>query len=97
MNKANGGLSNVGPIANAVVASTGKVVPSADGGPPTFQGPTDEFVTYDGKFLYVLNAAVPSIGIFGIKSDGTLSRVGSGDYTTTAAALTAGSAGIVAR
>ena len=95
VNKANGGLSNIGPVANGTVASTGRMLPSDAG--LVFQGPTDEFVTYDGQFLYALNAAVPSIGIFRINNDGTLSRVGSGDYTTSTAALAAGSAGIVAR
>ena len=85
----------IGPVANGTVASTGRALPGDAG--LVFQGPTDEFVTYDGQFLYALNAAVPSIGIFRINNDGTLSRVGSGDYTTSPAALAAGSAGIVAR
>jgi 6-phosphogluconolactonase (cycloisomerase 2 family) len=91
----NGGLGNIGPVANGVVASTGRTVASDAG--LVFQGPTDEFVTYDGQFLYVLNSAVPSIGAFRIKNDGTLARVGDADYTATPEALPAGSAGIVAR
>lgn len=91
-----GGLSNIGAVANGVVASTGRTLPSDAG--LVFQGPTDEFVSIDGKFLYVLNAAVPSIGIFQVQSNGSLDRVGAGDYApATAAALPAGSAGIVAR
>jgi hypothetical protein len=91
---ANGALSNVGPIANAVVASTGKAI-TGDGG-VTFEGPTDEFFSVDGQYLYVLNSAVPSIGIFKVESNGTLSRVGAGDYTPPAQAMPPGTAGIVA-
>ena len=91
-----GGLTNIGPVAKAIVASTGRTVEN-DGG-ITFQGPTDEFVSIDGQFLYVLNAAVPSIGIFQIQSNGTLARVGTTDYTPSqSSALPTGSAGIVAR
>jgi hypothetical protein len=93
---ASGELSNIGPIENAIVASTGKTIPGENG--PTFQGPTDEFVSHDGRHLYVLNAAVPSIGIFEIAANGTLARVGDADYTPPSAAqLPAGSVGIVAR
>jgi 6-phosphogluconolactonase (cycloisomerase 2 family) len=90
-----GALANIAPVANGVVASTGRTLPSDAG--LVFQGPTDEFVSYDGQFLYVLNAAVPSIGIFRIKSDGSLARVGDGDYTSTPETLPAGAVGIVAR
>ena len=93
---ATGGLGNIGPINNAIVASTGEAIP--DPGGTIFHGPTDEFVSIDGKYLYVLNSAVPSIGVFGIEANGTLSRVGAKDYTPTAlTALPKGSAGIVAR
>jgi hypothetical protein len=90
---ANGALSNVGSAANAVVASTGKKL-ATDAG-VTFQGPTDEAVSADGKYLYVLDAAVPAIGIFKVNNDGTLTRVGSDDYTN--ASLAAGVVGIAAR
>ncbi len=91
-----GALSNIGPIANGIVASTGLTIP--DPGGTIFQGPTDEFVSEDGKYLYILNSAVPSIGIFGIEDNGTLTRVGAKDYTPGALmALPKGSAGIVAR
>ena len=92
---ANGALSNIGPITNAIVASTGEAIP--DPGGTIFHGPTDEFVSEDGKYLYALNSAVPSIGIFQIEANGTLSRVGSADYGPGVAALPKGSAGIVAR
>jgi 6-phosphogluconolactonase len=90
---ANGGLSSIGPIANAVVASTGTV----DAGHTTFQGPTDEFLSADGKYLYALNSAVPSIGAFAVQSNGTLARVGATDYSPALSALPKGVAGIVAR
>ena len=91
-----GGLTNIGTRANAVVATTGKTVVTDAG--PAFEGPNDEFVSADGKFLYVLNSAVPSIGIFLIDPDGTLTRVGAADYTPSAAgALPVGAVGIVAR
>lgn len=93
---ATGELSNIGPIENAIVASTGKTIPGENG--PTFQGPTDEFVSHDGRFLYVLNSAVPSIGIFSIAENGTLARVDEGDYTPPKPVqLPAGAVGIVAR
>jgi 6-phosphogluconolactonase len=93
---ANGALSNIGAVANAVVASTGRTIPG-DGG-VTIQGPTDEFFSVDGKYLYVLNAAVPSVGVFKVESNGTLSRVGDTDYTPAMTdALPMGAVGIVAR
>jgi 6-phosphogluconolactonase len=91
-----GALSNIGPIENAIVASTGKTIAGENG--PMFQGPTDEIVSQDGKYLYALNAAVPSIGIFEIADNGTLARVGAGDYSPPELAqLPTGSVGIVAR
>ena len=90
-----GALTNIGPIRNAVVASTGKTIAGASG--PVNQGPTDEFVSEDGKFLYVLDSAVPAIGVFSIDANGTLSRVGATDYSPAPSALSAGVAGIVAR
>ncbi len=88
-----GGLTNIGTAANAVVAPTGKTIVTDAG--TTFQGPTDDATSEDGKFLYVVNAAVPSIGSFAVNADGTLTRVGSADYT--AASLPGGIVGIVAR
>jgi 6-phosphogluconolactonase len=90
-----GSLSNIGPIKNAVVASTGKTIMGASG--PVNQGPTDEFVSEDGKFLYVMNSAVPAIGVFAIDANGTLSRVGATDYSPALTALPVGAVGIVAR
>jgi 6-phosphogluconolactonase len=94
-----GALSSITPIANSIVATTGEVIPAATpGGMPTFHGPTDEFVSLDGKYLYVLNSAVPSIGIFEVLQGGQLARVGATDYSPAAdGALPAGSVGIVAR
>jgi hypothetical protein len=96
---AKGGLTNIGPIKNAIVATTGKSFPDPENpGMTIFQGPTDEFVSQDGRFLYVLNAAVPSIGVFEVQANGTLARVGDDDYTTAdAKTLPKGSVGIVAR
>jgi hypothetical protein len=97
---ATGGLTAIGSAANAVVASTGQEIQPDAGSDAgvTFHGPTDEYVSADGKFLYALNAAVPSIGIFQIGTDGSLTRVGSGDYTpSSATALPIGAVGIVAR
>jgi|GEM_PF-1674128 6-phosphogluconolactonase (cycloisomerase 2 family) len=88
-----GGLSNIGPIANGIVASTGTV----DAAHTTFQGPTDEFLSADGKYLYVINSAVPSIGAFTVQANGTLERVGATDYSPPLSALPKGVAGIVAR
>ncbi|MGD0676391.1 MAG: hypothetical protein ABSC94_13310 [Polyangiaceae bacterium] len=93
---ATGGLTPIGAVANAVVASTGATI-ATDAG-PTIEGPTDESVSSDGQFLYVLNGAVPSIGIFQIHADGTLTRVGAADYApSSASALPTGAVGIVAR
>jgi 6-phosphogluconolactonase (cycloisomerase 2 family) len=92
---ANGELSNIGPIAKGIVASTGKTIAGPSG--PVNQGPTDEFVSQDGKFLYVLDSGVPAIGIFEIASNGTLSRVGTDDYSPALTALPKGAAGIIAR
>jgi hypothetical protein len=88
-----GGLTAIGSAANAVVAMTGKTV-TTDAGPAP-EGPTDEAVSADGQFLYVLDSAVPAIGIFKVNADGSLTRVGSADYTT--AALPANAVGIAAR
>jgi hypothetical protein len=90
---ANGTLAPIGAAANAVVATTGKTI--AVDGATTIQGPTDEAVSADGKYLYVLDSAVPAIGVFGVNADGTLARVGSSDFT--AASLSAGVVGIAAR
>ncbi|HVY31085.1 MAG TPA: hypothetical protein VHB79_31230 [Polyangiaceae bacterium] len=93
---ANGGLSSITPIDKAIVASTGRIV-MGDGG-PMVQGPTDEATSEDGKYLYVLNARVPSIGIFEVAAAGTLSRVGSADFTPPQLAqLPVGSVGLAAR
>jgi 6-phosphogluconolactonase (cycloisomerase 2 family) len=92
---ASGALGNIGPITNAIVASTGEAIP--DPGGTIFHGPTDEFVSQDGKYLYVLNSAVPSIGVFAIEANGTLARVGTKDYSPALTALPKGAAGIVAR
>jgi hypothetical protein len=96
---ADGSLSSISPIANSIVATTGEVIPPASmGGMPTFHGPTDEFVSIDGKYLYVLNSAVPSIGIFEVLAGGQLDRIGSSDYTPAQdGALPPGAVGIVAR
>lgn len=92
----NGGLSGISPIDNALVASTGRVLAGESG--PTIQGPTDEAVSQDGKHLYVLNARVPSIGIFEIAANGTLTRVGVSDFApATLAQLPVGSVGLAAR
>jgi hypothetical protein len=92
-----GGLVNIGAQPNAVLALTGQTLTSDAG--TTILGPTDESVSADGKFLYVLDSAVPAIGIFAISAvDGTLTRVGSSDFTpSVAGALPAGAVGIVAR
>jgi len=93
---ASGALSSLTPITNAIVASTGEAIPDPAG--TIFHGPTDEFVSQDGRFLYALNSAVPSIGVFAVQENGTLERVGEKDYTpSTLTALPKGSAGIVAR
>jgi hypothetical protein len=90
-----GGLTDIGAVANGVVASTGKVVVTDAG--TTIDGPTDESVSADGKFLYVLESAVPSIGIFQIMTNGTLVRVGAEDYSPTGGVLPLGAVGIAAR
>lgn len=94
-----GALSSITPIANSIVATTGEVIPPAmAGGMPTFHGPTDEFVSIDGRYLYALNSAVPSIGIFEVLPGGQLDRVGASDYTPQqVGALPTGAVGIVAR
>jgi hypothetical protein len=90
---ANGGLTDIGNAANAVVATTGdKVVTDAG---TTFNGPTDEAVSADGKYLYVLDGALPAIGAFTVNADGTLTRVGAADYTS--ATLVANVVGLAAR
>jgi hypothetical protein len=90
-----GGLTAIGTAANAVVATTGQTL-TVDGG-TVIQGPTEEAVSADGKFLYVLDAAVPAIGIFAVNADGTLTRVGSGDYAPGGIALLPGVVGLAAR
>jgi 6-phosphogluconolactonase len=76
-------------VACSVVASTG----TATAG----DGPTDESISADGKFLYVLNSGVPSLGIFAIGTDGLLTPVGAHDYAPTAAKLPVTSIGLVSR
>ena len=88
-----GGLTAIGSAANAVVATTGNKVVTDAG--TTFNGPTDEAVSADGKFLYVLDGALPAIGAFQVNGDGTLTRVGSADFTS--ATLAAGVVGLAAR
>jgi 6-phosphogluconolactonase (cycloisomerase 2 family) len=88
-----GGLTNIGSAANAVVASTGESI-ATDAG-PIFDGPTDEAVSFDGKFLYAVDSAVPAIGSFMVNADGSLTRVGTADFMV--AALTAGVVGLAAR
>lgn len=90
---ANGGLTDIGASATGVVAMTGASV-TTDAG-VTLEGPTDEAVTQDGSYLYVLDSAVPAIGAFKVNGDGSLTRVGSADYTSSS--LPAGAVGIVAR
>jgi 6-phosphogluconolactonase len=88
-----GGLTNIGTAANAVVAQTGKTIVTDAG--KVNQGPTDEAVSVDGAILYVLDSAVPAIGVFKVNGDGTLTRVGATDYSDSS--LTAGIAGLAAR
>lgn len=91
-----GALHSISPIDNAIVASTGRTIAGDNG--PTIQGPTDEAVSEDGKYLYVLNARVPSIGIFELGARGTLSRIGATDFTPPQLAqLPVGAVGIAAR
>jgi 6-phosphogluconolactonase (cycloisomerase 2 family) len=90
-----GGLAAIGSAAHAVVATTGQMV-TIDGG-TVIQGPTDEAMSQDGKFLYVLDADVPAIGIFAVNVDGTLTRVGASDYSPGGVALFAGVQGLAAR
>ncbi len=93
---ASGGLANIGAVANGVVASTGKKIVTDAG--TTNQGPTDETVSSDGQFLYVMNSAVPSIGIFQVHGDGELSPAIGMDYTPASASLLpVGAVSIVAR
>ena len=93
---ASGALTSITPIDKAIVASTGRIVMGDNG--PTTQGPTDEAVSSDGKYLYVLNARVPSIGIFQVAAGGTLSRVGAADFTPPQLTqLPLGSVGLAAR
>jgi 6-phosphogluconolactonase len=93
---ANGALSSISPIDKAIVASTGRTITGDNG--PTIQGPTDESVSVDGKYLYVLNARVPSIGIFEVAASGTLNRVGTTDFTPAELTqLPVGSVGLAAR
>jgi 6-phosphogluconolactonase len=75
------------PVDGSVVASTGTAT----------AGPSDESISADGKFLYVLNSGVPSLGIFAIASSGLLSQVGIGDYAPATTKLPAGSVGLVSR
>jgi hypothetical protein len=91
---ASGGLSPIGTEHHAVVATTGRA-PRGDAG--AIEGPTDLAASQDGRFLYVLDAMVPSIGVFAIGPTGALDRVGSADLTPPAAALPAGAVGLVAR
>ncbi len=88
-----GCLTNIGTAANAVVAQTGKTIVTDAG--KVNQGPTDEAVSVDGQILYVLDSAVPAIGIFKVNADGTLTRVGTTDYSDSS--LVAGIAGLAAR
>jgi 6-phosphogluconolactonase (cycloisomerase 2 family) len=90
---ATGGLTAIGSAANAVVAQTGSET-TTDAG-VVVAGPTDEAVSADGKYLYVLDASTPAIGVFAVNGDGTLTRVGAADYT--AASLPAGAVGLAAR
>jgi 6-phosphogluconolactonase (cycloisomerase 2 family) len=90
---AGGGLTSVGSAANAVVARTGNEVVTDAG--TTFDGPTDEAVSADGKYLYVLDGALPAIGAFAVNADGTLTRVGAADFTS--ATLVANVVGLAAR
>ena len=90
-----GGLTDISAVANGIVASTGKVVVTDAG--TTIEGPTDESISADGKFLYVIESAVPSIGIFQITTNGTLVRVGAADYAPTGGVLPLGAVGIAAR
>ncbi|HEX3345417.1 MAG TPA: hypothetical protein VHS09_12625 [Polyangiaceae bacterium] len=88
-----GGLTNLGTATDAVVATTGtKVVTDAG---TTFNGPTDEAVSADGKFLYVLDGSLPAIGAFAVNPDGTLTRVGTADYVS--ATLVTNVVGLAAR
>jgi 6-phosphogluconolactonase len=91
----NGSLTAIGTAANAVVATTGTSV-TTDGG-TTIEGPTDESISADGEYLYVLDPGVPAIGIFAIGASGALTRVGSSDFTATAAQLPPGVVGLAAR
>ncbi|HEY4015224.1 MAG TPA: hypothetical protein VGM06_17895 [Polyangiaceae bacterium] len=88
-----GGLTDIGSATNAVVATTGSTVVTDAG--TTVEGPTDEAVSADGKFLYVLDGAQPAIGAFAVNADGTLTRVGSTDFTSTT--LVANVVGLAAR
>jgi 6-phosphogluconolactonase (cycloisomerase 2 family) len=90
---ATGGLTAIGSAANAVVAHTGNET-TTDAG-VIVAGPTDEAVSADGKYLYVLDASIPAIGVFAVNADGTLTRVGTADYT--AASLPVGAVGLAAR
>ena len=74
-------------VDGSVVASTGTAA----------AGPSDESISTDGKFLYVLDAGVPALGIFAIGSSSLLTRVGTGDYKPGAAKLPMGSIGLVSR
>jgi len=86
-----GGL--VSPIIAAVVGS----VVASSGSATVGDGPTDESISADGKFLFVLNSGVPSLGIFAIGSAGLLTPVGAHDYMPTAAKLPTTSIGLVSR
>ncbi len=86
-----GGL--LSPILAAVVGS----VVASTGTATVGDGPTDESISADGKFLYVLNAGVPSLGIFAIGTAGLLTPVGTHDYLPTAAKLPVASIGLVSR
>lgn len=89
-----GGLTPIGAVSDAIVGTTGETV--VVDGSTIVRGPTDETTTPDGKFLYVLNSAVPSIGVFSINGDGSLARVGAGDYAP-AVGLPIGAVGIASR
>jgi hypothetical protein len=88
-----GGLTNIGAATDAVVAVTGMTVVTDAG--TVFEGPTDEAVSFDGRFLYAMDSAVPAIGSFMVNGDGTLTRVGAADYTSST--LVAGGVGLAAR
>jgi 6-phosphogluconolactonase (cycloisomerase 2 family) len=77
-----GSLSAIGgPDAGtgAVAGRTGQVTDAGS------SGPTTDVISADGRFLYVLNARTPSIGVFRIDATtGALTQVVAGDFRPTA-------------